>query len=179
MESLPITKDAKQKVAQQFYDAVRNNVIRTSLNFLELGYHLKVIRDEKLYEYLGDGGYDSFRMFISDANLGIKHATAYAFVRLYEVYMMKLGYKPTQLSDIPWSKLQALAGIVEPRNQQEADEWVEKARTLSNSDFQLEIREHKANAKEATFVPFPHIFRCKECGKWIVDVNDSNLCQGH
>jgi len=179
MEETKLTKEQKQEVAHRLYKELYSVIVQTSMNFLELGRLLKIIRDEKLYEYMGDGGYDSFRMFMADASLGIKHSTAYAFIRLYEVYVLKLGYPQQGLSDIPWAKLQLLAGIVEPQNKQQSDEWVEKARTLSNSDFTLEVREHKANAKETTFVPFPHMFRCKECGKWIITLTDENLCQGH
>jgi hypothetical protein len=179
MESTSITKEQKREVAQKLYTELRDIIIGTSMNFLQMGRLLKIIREEKLYLYLGDGGYDSFRMFISDADLGIKHATAYAFIRLYEVYIMKLGYQQKELVDIPWARLQMLSGIVEPQTRALAEPWVAKARALSNSDFQMEIREKKANEKETTYVPFPHMFRCKECSRWVVDVTDENLCQGH
>lgn len=166
-------------VAFEMYQQLKEIVRQTSQNFLVMGRLLKYMRDQKLYTKLGTGGYDTFTSFLADAELGIRPATAYAFIRIYETYIEKLGFSDIDLEDIPYYKLQLLSTNVEPNTKTEAGEWIEKARTLSSSDFQLEIKERNANFKETTYVPFPHIFRCKVCNKWVITEHDTNICQGH
>jgi len=171
-ESKVLSKEdlkTKQELATGHVTQLKNLIYEQGILFVEIGRLLKIIRDEELYKYMGDGGYDSFTMFVNNSDIGLKQATAYAYIRIYEVYVMKMGYKPEQIADVPWYKLHLLAARVHPKDKEEAKEWLEKARTLGNGDFIEEMKGHTANEGKSDNLPYPHMYRCKTCGKYRTD----------
>jgi hypothetical protein len=176
MDNSALSKNELAELAQGYVTQLRNLIYEQGLTFLEIGRLLKILRDEKLYAYLGEGGYDNFQQFVAAGDIGIKLSTAYALVGIYETYILKLGYAQEKLAEIPWTRLQALTSTVKHETKAEADEWIEKAKTLGNGDFATEINELRANTGWEHPAPYPRVYRCKDCGKWRVEVDEKYKC---
>ena len=61
----------------------------------------------------------------------------YTLDKVYQKFVKELGLEPEDIRDIPTSKLSSLLSIVTKEN---VDEWLAKAESLTNQDFQDEIR---------------------------------------
>lgn len=139
--------------------------------FLEFGFVLKRIRDEKLYLQMGEGGYDTFYQFLADPEINIHPNTASAYIRVYEFYIEKHGLKKEDLLGIPLNRLNQIKSYLEEKNKEEIEEWVEKARTLGRTDFEKEMEEHKI-IKEKDI----RIEKCKKCGKYKIFYKVDSIC---
>ena len=167
--------EVKRELAYGMINQIRNLVYQAGLTFIEIGRLLKIVRDEKLYIYAGDGGNQSFTSFIANADISISPGTAYAFIYLYEKYIMKLGFTEEKIAGIAWYKLHLLATKAKPETKEEAEEWIAKAQTLSISDFRAELEEAKANRKGEKHLAYPKIYKCKTCGNWKIE--SDQLCK--
>jgi len=180
MEDTAITKeDIEQKrgLAHDIIQQLKKLVYQTGMTFIEIGRLLKIVRDEKLYKYSGEGGYDSFASFIADADLAIAPATAYAFIYLYEKFVLNFGFAEDTIANVPYYKLQMLASKVKLETKEDAEEWLAKAQTLSISDFKAELAEAKANKEGGEFLPYPTIYKCKSCKKWRYECEEKYQCK--
>lgn len=111
-----------------------------AFSFLILGRLFKRYRDEKLY-LLRD--HTTFSSFIS--SVGFRRPTVYSYIHIYEVYIGRLGLTPENLQDIPYRRLQMINPPVIDAIDKGKDpgEWLDKAKTLSDSDLINELREFK------------------------------------
>ena len=141
--------------------------------FLELGRRLYEIEVENYY---ADLDYETFESYLADK--GLNYKTARAYINVYKIFIDQLEYKPQELADIPWSKLQAIVPVVKTVERVEADEWLDKARTLSMSDLAIEKREDQANVGFEKRKPYPILYRCSDCGKWKLP-SDLEVCTKH
>jgi hypothetical protein len=69
--------------------------------------------------------------------------------------------------------LTAIAGVVDTTT---LEEWLSKAKSLSESDFRTEIVEIRENKGKAIFIPAPRLQRCLVCGGWVVVADEKTLC---
>ena len=174
MENLKLKKVSKSSaVAVQILNQLKSLLIKRGLLFLDTGRLLKILRDEKLYLHLG---YDGWLDFIRGGEISLKQSTIYAYISIYEMYVMKYGFPPISLAEIPWDKLHmALPAIRKSKDKDEVEEWVEKARVLSRSDLAIELGEveplHRSNTR------IVKMFKCKACEKWRFDLNENEICR--
>lgn len=140
--------------------------------FLEFGYTLKRIKEEKLYLQMGEGGYDSFYQFLADPEINLNPNTALAYIRVYEFYVEKLGFKKEDLAGIPLNRLNQIKGFLEDKNKDEVKEWVEKARTLGRTDFEKEMVDKKITKERQI-----EIKKCRKCGKYQIYYKIDAVCQ--
>lgn len=168
-------KQIKQELAQKYLSQLRVAVFNQGSLYLEMGRLLKIIKDEKLYLYLGDGGYDSFHQLLGSPELSIGQSMAYALISIYERYMLHFKFIESDLQGIPFYKLQLLA-TVDIKEKDVAKEWLEKARTLGPNDFRAEVNELKGNKGHEHPIPYPHIYRCKDCGFWRIGIDPKYEC---
>jgi hypothetical protein len=151
---------------------LRRNVDKVvRLSTFELGRLLKEMRDGELYRELG---YDAFTAYLGDPEISFSQSSAYGAIQIYETYELKLKLSQEQLEDIPVRRLNALAGIVD---EESIGKWLERARSLSESDFRTELVEYRENKDQPQFIPAPRLQRCGVCGKWKVIADDKTLCQ--
>lgn len=169
-----VTEEEAGELAEGYLRQLSNLIYQQGMYFLEIGRHLLIFRKEKLYEHLG---YDNFAQFVSSPEISLRVSTAYAFCRLYEIYVLKFGFTQEELSGIAWSKLHRLASRVAVDDKKDAEMWLEKARSLGGRDFEIEIKEHKANEDSGKKIPFPHFFRCDHCGMWKYDKTQEYWCK--
>lgn len=179
MEITPLEKSelkTKRELAEGIITQLKNLVFQAGLTFVEIGRLLKIVRDQKLYEYAGEGGYDTFTEFIADSDISIAPSTAYAFIFLYEKYILGLGFSEEKIAGIPWYKLHLLATKVKPKTKEEAEEWIGKAQTLSISDFKAELAEAESNLTGEKKLVYPTIQKCSVCGNWKVLTDQICTC---
>ena len=127
-----------------------NNLIKwkniSNLSYLSIGQELKKIKEEKLYKYLGEGSpeYETFENYLKSPEIKIELRKAYYLIQIYTVFVKKYKFKPEELSEIPWTGLRSILPVVEEKN---ADEWVEKAKTLTRGHLEMEVKANKSGLK--------------------------------
>lgn len=128
--------------------------------FLELGRTLYEIREQKLYLYMGQGGYDSYEMYLANPEIWFKKSTAYAYTQIYEFYCLKMGYTADDLEKIPLNKLRRMIPLLKDKNVEEAKQIMDDSQGLSPQDVEETVRE---NLPEK-----PAVFLDPESDKWII-----------
>jgi len=95
--------------------------------------YLIEMRDSKLYQQLD---YESFNDYLGDPDV-IPRSTAYSFIRLYEKYVLQLGWQPEEIERIGHKRLQLIGPVVD----RDPEGWKNNAQHLSTSDLINEVRE--------------------------------------
>lgn len=168
---------------------IRNILESQNSAEFEIGKMLLEFRDGKRYL---DLGYDRWVDFANSGDISLKKSMIYNHINAYQVYIVELGFQIKDLTDIAFDKLLSIISIVRQCTFPDAKEWVEKARTLSRSDLALEIDDWKhkdsgdvkSGDKEAldeaeSKTKLVKAFLCDECGKWRIDMNKDEICEGH
>lgn len=142
---------------------------------LEFGYVLKKIKDEKLYQYMGEGGFVSFEQFLINPEINLKYNTAMMYIRVYEFYIEQLKLPKEDLIDIPINRLNELTGKIKDLPKEKQIEWVEKAKTLARTDFEKELEDAKFRDEKKVILK-----RCKKCGKIEIyyKIDEVCICNG-
>ena len=141
-----------------------------SLRWLFIGQLLWDNRDKSYWEKLG---HESFNAFLASPELGLGQSTLYRFIHLYELYCLRLNLDPKDISDISYEKLYLIKDKVKINNK---EDWLAKARTLSQSDLMIEIKEHEENKGFKVKKDYPQFYRCRDCGKWRIEVDPLETC---
>ncbi len=157
----------KQKAEQAFQ--IHRDIINLKNTvggaFILIGQRLKAIKEKELYRFLGDGGYDTFESYLGSPELQFERRKAYYLIQIYSTFCENFNIKQEDISDIYWTTLREILPIINKENHQD---WIEKARTLSRTDLNLEIKEFKSGISPTTCnheweeITF---FRCKNCGE--------------
>lgn len=128
-------------------------------SFCRLGEIMKEIHDNELWK----GQYDSFEAFFSDPEFAYKKSSVYHSMKLVETFP-----KWKELVDVPVSKLIMITPHLDEDNR---EDMVDKARSLSTSDLYVEIGE----AQGFTAKNLPKVYRCNICEK-VKGVKAEELC---
>lgn len=164
----------KQKTAFEEYKKVISLIQQQSKLFLDLGFTLKKIRDEKLFKYIGDGGFETWGRFLAQPDIGIRPSTAYFYIQIFEEYVNRLALEKKYIIDTPFYKLQKLLPVIRKRELVEAREIIDEMMPLGASDFNAGIKKLKG-IEEGGDKP-PAVKRCDTCGKWLLLVAKSEQC---
>lgn len=160
-----------QKKAFDFYSKVIYLKKKQGEIALELGYVLKEIKEKKLYQHMGEGGFDSFEQFLSNPEINLKYNTAMAYIRIYEYYVENLKLPKEEIIEIPFNRLHQLVGKIKNLPKEKQIEWIEKAKTLGRIDFEKEMEEAKfTNEKDVI------IKKCKKCGLLEIYYKIDKIC---
>lgn len=111
----------------------------SSFNDFKQGGVLSVIQDKGWWE-----GSDTFRTYLKNV-LGVDPGKAYALIRTYNS-LIESEVPWDKVKGVRWTKLDVIAGVI---NEENVDEWVQRAKDLSTlqlRDFVIEWS--KAKAKE-------------------------------
>lgn len=161
---MELTKDIKKEKAFEQYQIIQNALkVQSNINFI-VGKALKEIRDEKLYLYLGMGGFDTFNDFLNNPEISIRPSTAYSYIRVYEHYILELEQNTDEMSKIPFNRLVRMIPHTKG-DKDEAVELIDKAKELTNVDFDKELVE------QGFIIKKPQVFADAKTGKWIVQFN--------
>lgn len=152
----------KQKgvISKSTYEHKELESIRDLLSSVTVGFWIAA---EKIYGVRERGGYkalgyDTLEDYCEDG-LGKSYSSIAQLLKAYEVAVLRFKYKPKELPD--YTKVYLISEMMEkdPKN---ADEWLEKAKTLPAKALRKEKREAKTGVSE---------FDCKhESGKLMVVV---------
>lgn len=161
------------EIAHHFFLELKNLIKEQSLLFLEIGRCLKIMRDEKMYKQLD---YDTWGGFLGSGELSLKTATVYAYIGIYEIFILKFELTPDELADIPWDKLWiALPAARKLDNREQLLDLIGKAKTLSRSDLALEINEGEVIESGKPQTKLIRLFPCDVCNKYKIDDQDKSL----
>jgi len=129
-------------------------------NFIKLGGYLKLIRDEKLFK---EKGCITFEEYIAMPELAFDRSTVYAIIGVYEDFFVsnQSDEKAEELMEIGYSKLNRIRQF---KDQDDFEEWVYKAKTLSLSDLGAEIKEVKNEKTESKPARKTKEVVCPKCG---------------
>ncbi len=135
-----------------------------NITFIAMGHMLKVIRDRKLYKNLD---YEDFSQYCNSDDLDFSREKAYACIRIYELFIEKLGLNPDEISKLGIARLHMLAPTIKKiEDRDEAIAKVEEARDLRYNDF---VRQNKT---QANIDGKPNFYWSEEQQKWIVNFYD-------
>jgi len=169
-EQVLIEKAEKRKQAFEFFDLVQKARKDEARLFLIIGKALKTIRDNRLYLYLGDGGFDSFIQFLNNAEVGISQASAYLYIRVFEFYVQRLKMLEDEVIAIPLNRLQRLLPVIKNKEDNEAKQIIEETGKLTSYDFDKETKERKlVDAKR------PIVYKDKETDKYVIYFNPDDV----
>lgn len=146
--------------AHHNYDEIVKCKVYAAANFLKTGGLLKESLDNAYWKVLG---YDSWESFLGSPDISMKIKWAYDLIRVYRVFVEKLGMEQRELLGIDISKLILVAPVAESD-----PEWVDKARHLSKSDLKLELGRgpgQKNKVLSPLSPPNPAPACCCICGK--------------
>lgn len=161
----------KQKKAWGLYSHLQQVVKTHTRSYLEVGNTLKTIRDGKLYLYVGEWEVKTFQDFLNSPEIGIRRATAYLYIQIWETYIDRLKMTPEEVSAVPLNRLMRLCPQLKNLTDDEARELVEQATDITNPDFDRELRQRKLDPTR------PVVKKCKECGGWEIEIEPESLCQ--
>ena len=160
MEELKIT--AKNEIEENIHEKILYLKRDIERQFVKLGAFLKLVRDRELYR---EKGIESFEIYIAQPELSFKRSTVYSMIGIYEDFFEeesnRLDIK--NLEEIDFTKLDRIRQF---RKENNFSEWIEKARTLSLSDLNAEIREAKGEP-EKVYNPKSRMvtLTCPHCGQ--------------
>ncbi len=131
---------------------LRDNI---ALGFLNLGKLCKEVKEDRIYTGLG---YETFEEYL--ASVGLSRASVYRFIQIYERFVLGWGVAPDRLAPIGWSKL---GDILPVSTEENREEWLSKAESLTRSDLITEIRGETGRAVCENH-EYESVMKCKVCG---------------
>jgi len=158
----------KNEIAQKHQDELIKWKNIASFSFLHIGRELKKIKDEELYKYLGESPeYENFESYISSSDINIDLRKAYYLIQIYSTFILKYGYKPEDLAGIYWTALRSLLPVVNSHN---IKDLISKARILTRSHLDLEIKQLKSGLTSSEELECKHkeiekviFYKCQKC----------------
>jgi len=165
--------EEKQELSFGLYQELAKALQHEKRLFFTIGKILKTIRDDKLYKYIGDGGFDTFRQFTSAPEINLTQPRVYFYIRVYEFYVEKMQISEAELEDLSAYKLFRLLPIIREKPKKEVMALIDTVRGLGVADTEKEINDHKLAVKPDR----PIIVPCPICSKWIIKYKSNQLCQ--
>ena len=136
-----VSKLTEGDVAYQTHARILELTAGMGYTIFELGKLFKQIRDEKLYKYLDASTFSEYCGF---PEVKFARPTVYSFIKIYERYILKLGRSEVELLGDGTPKSNGVGHrslqIINPVVEDNPDEWIEKAKVLSESDLINEVR---------------------------------------
>jgi len=101
---------------------------------------LSKIKKNELYRAILGDDKAPWSAYLGQIEVMYSRHDVYNMIRIQQKYCEELGLKYETIADIPKSRLAIIIGIVTKDNVQD---WLNKARVLTNQDFKDEFREAK------------------------------------
>lgn len=136
------------QLAHQLYQQIVSDCQLDRVSDLLLARQLYNIKQDKLYrKATGEGGITRWVDFISQPEINISQHKSRKLLRIYEHFVVGLGYQIEELLGIDTNALDYIAknGVTE-----DIDELLEGARTLTYSDFKDRVHD-QASQGERTY----------------------------
>lgn len=133
--------------------------------FILIGKNLYEIQENNLFKHLGDGGYETFNMYLASPELELSRRQAFYLIKVYRIYCKNFG---ASLEQMEGAKLSALKVTLPVVTQENYEEWLEKTKVLSLSDVRAEVKREELGKDP---MDCEHewekriFFQCSECGE--------------
>jgi len=177
-EDIQVT--SKHELAFKYLQRLKDLLKGQAMSFLETGRLLKEIRDRELYKFIGDG-YQSFTELLGDPEVGISQSRAYAYIEIFEVFVIKYKISLEDLSVIPWDKIRMILPVSrKAKNIGDVEDYIAKARTLSRSDLAIEVGEVEEGKVQMPKTRVIKLLLHEKCGKYRplhMSINDICHCK--
>ena len=158
-----------EELAFRIYNKVQEALREQNKMFLIIGQALKLIRENELYKYMGNGGFETFGDFINNPEIGLKQSTAYLYIRVFEYYVERLEFTEKQLITYPLNRLMKLLPHLKKKSDEEAKELLTNIGNMTDFDYNIEVKEKKLNSKK------PALYLDKETGLYILDFEENQM----
>lgn len=116
---------------------------QSNKNFFEIGQTFKKIKEDKLWQYMGEGGFDTWSMYLAQPEICYGKSTVDNYIRIYAVYVEDLKIDMDLLIAVPVSKLQQMMPVVKNMDPDVAVEKIEFLNSLGGNDFTAELNKLK------------------------------------
>jgi len=130
--------------------------------FIEMGKTLYTIREEGLFKFMGDGGFDSYADFLNNPEIGFSDKSAYVYTSVYEFYVLKLQMDPESIKDIPLNRLKRMIPLLKDKTVEDAKKAIESTNGQTSKDFEKTVEENNISPDK------PEIYLDPENNKWII-----------
>lgn len=163
------TSNAIQSRAYDLYKETIALIQEQATLFIRLGKSLKIIRDDKLYKYIGEGGFDTFQHFLNNPEIGLRQSTAYLYIRIYEYYIEQLKLSNDEVVKIGVTKLMRLLPVLKSKGDNEAKEIVTSIGEMTVFDADQEVKDKNLE------IDRPKLFQDKATGKFIFEYKSEQM----
>ena len=157
-----LSKTKKAEIVFNLVEEIKEAKRNTVKSFLVIGKNLDIIQKEKIWQYYGEH-LERFDDFLKEIRIG--RATAYNCMAIWREFGQLLISKNL---DVDYFRLVRLLPVVKENDDKE--EWLNKADTLTIQGFNDEIKEAKGFSTTDTCnhpeEEREYFWRCKRCGKW-------------
>ncbi len=148
--------------AWNLHNKIKQNEMNRRLLMLDSMEALHTLHSKKLYRaVLGDED-APWTAYLGQHDTYYSASQVYTLDKIYQKFIVELKVNPKNILEIPTTKLSNLVPIVTMDN---VVEWLTKAETLTNFDFQDEIRKSKG---KKSYLDCTHQFTpyqiCSSCG---------------
>ena len=158
-----------EELAFEIYKKVQVLLKEQNVTFLRIGQALKLVRENELYKYMGNGGFETFGDFINNPEIGLKQSTAYLYIRVFEYYVERLQFSESVLIGYPLNRLMKLLPHLKKKSDEEAKELLTNIGNMTDFDYNIEVKEKKLNSKK------PALYLDKETGLYILDFEENQM----
>ncbi|MHB8482785.1 MAG: hypothetical protein ACYDBV_08655 [Nitrospiria bacterium] len=150
--------------------------------FLTLAALLKENRDKEYYKVLD---YETFEDYIASPELSFDRSVVYRLIQVYEKFAIEYNVAPARLIESDYSKLAEIVPVV---NQDNYEEWLDKAISLSRSDLRAELREFRGEPEllheravegdqpEHDLAYYANICRTNKSGRAYLTIGEDKFC---
>lgn len=165
-----LTTTEKRNEAWQAYTTLKEAFVNQAKLFIFIGKLAKDIRDKKLYKFLGNGGYDTFGMFLKNPEISrLAPSTIMAYIRIYEYYVERLQMLEGEILEVGTNRLQKLLPKLKNKPDAEAREIVKDIGVLTHDDYKKEVRERGLDSSK------PLLYQDKETGLYIFEFEPNQV----
>ena len=165
--------EIEAKEAHKITDEIIKLHALSERTFMEIGARYRDIRDRGLFRAYGCR---SFMEYVAMPELGYALSTVQAYIQMFEK-VQEFNIDVSEFyKGLSYDKFRAIIPHLTDDNK---EEMLSKARSLSKSALILELSGEKKNEGFSDYKPVPPVFRCRKCGGWIVDVDHKDICPGH
>ena len=140
--------DEKKMAAKHnsLVNKLKQSLLIGQVGFLQAGRFLYEIHSGETYKYEDSSTEITFADFCEREDIPIPGRTeesrrrvAYTLIKIYEQFQLKSKVPEKRLAPIGWTKLGAVATLLEKDAKQDVNDWLDKAATLRYRDLTSEI----------------------------------------
>lgn len=136
---------------------------------LVIAYHLKAIKENKLYLALKDESVKTWASYCSSKK--IEQSKADKYIELYNFYVLEMNKRPDEIVAMSIDTLSRCKPMLNAMNPESREEWFAKMQTLSRSDLIKELEKEKF-AKPSVV----QLKVCEKCEKKQIFYNQDLIC---